>query len=240
MATAKELSASNNVDNTVVGPSILISGRLTGDEDLTVRGRVEGELTLSRTLIVEPSGVVKANVAVKNAIVSGVVVGNINATESVELTREGRMVGDIRAPRVIIVDGASFRGRVDMGDVEPGRLPAERPAVVRPTAVTRPTATPARPTIPAARPMPPPPPSRPMPPPPPARPSPPPAVTRPSAPITRPGLGGLGSKPLPPPPPTRVERAEPQAEQAGSAEPPTPVLVGAGAKKKVVVKKKTR
>ncbi|MFP2961917.1 polymer-forming cytoskeletal protein [Myxococcus sp. 1LA] len=75
MATAKELSASNNVDNTVVGPSILISGRLTGDEDLTVRGRVEGELTLSRTLIVEPSGVVKANVAVKNAIVSGVVVG---------------------------------------------------------------------------------------------------------------------------------------------------------------------
>ncbi|WP_141618110.1 bactofilin BacP [Myxococcus sp. AB036A] len=240
MATAKELSASSNVDNTVVGPSILISGRLTGDEDLTVRGRVEGELTLSRTLIVEPSGVVKANVAVKNAIVSGVVVGNINATESVELTREGRMVGDIRAPRVIIVDGASFRGRVDMGDVEPGRLPAERPAVVRPTAVTRPTATPTRPTIPAARPMPPPPPSRPTPPPPPARPSAPPAVTRPSAPITRPGLGGLGSKPLPPPPPTRVERAEPQAEQAGSAEPPTPVLVGAGAKKKVVVKKKTR
>ncbi|QDE69599.1 hypothetical protein BHS09_22895 [Myxococcus xanthus] len=239
MATAKELSASNNVDNTVVGPSILISGRLTGDEDLTVRGRVEGELTLSRTLIVEPSGVVKANVAVRNAIVSGVVVGNINATESVELTREGRMVGDIRAPRVIIVDGASFRGRVDMGDVEPGRLPAERPAVVRPTAVSRPSVTPARPTIPAARPTPPPP-SRPTPPPPPARPSAPPAVTRPSAPITRPGLGGLGSKPLPPPPPTRVERAEPQAEQAGSAEPPTPVLVGAGAKKKVVVKKKTR
>ncbi|WIG98120.1 bactofilin BacP [Myxococcus sp. SDU36] len=240
MATAKELSASNNVDNTVVGPSILISGRLTGDEDLTVRGRVEGELTLSRTLIVEPSGVVKANVAVRNAIVSGVVVGNINATESVELTREGRMVGDIRAPRVIIVDGASFRGRVDMGDVEPGRLPAERPAVVRPTAVSRPSVTPARPTIPASRPTPPPPPSRPTPPPPPARPSAPPAVTRPSAPITRPGLGGLGSKPLPPPPPTRVERAESQAEQAGAAEPPTPVLVGAGAKKKVVVKKKTR
>ncbi|HZI08797.1 MAG TPA: bactofilin BacP, partial [Myxococcus sp.] len=72
MATAKELAGNNNANNTVVGPSILISGRLTGDEDLTVRGRVEGELTLSRTLIVEPSGVVKANVAVKNAIVSGV------------------------------------------------------------------------------------------------------------------------------------------------------------------------
>src|SRR6185295_8669524 len=117
----------------------------------TVQGRVEGELTLTRTLIVEPSGVVKANVAVKNAIISGVVVGNINATESVELTREGRMVGDIRAPRVIIVDGASFRGRVDMGDVEPGRLPSERPArpVVRPQ--IRPGAAPPKPPPPPAK-----------------------------------------------------------------------------------------
>src|SRR4029079_10048430 len=127
---AKDLVASGN---TVIGPSILISGKLTGDEDLTVRGRVEGELSLSKTLIVETSGVLKAAVEVKSAIVSGVVVGNINATESVELTREGRMVGDIRAPRVIIVDGASFRGRVDMGEVEPGRVPASRPAVARPT-----------------------------------------------------------------------------------------------------------
>src|SRR6478609_4541785 len=115
---AKDLVTSGN---TVIGPSILISGKLTGDEDLTVRGRVEGELTLSKTLIVETSGVVKANVTVKNAIVSGVVVGNINASESVELTRDGRMVGDIRSPRVIIVDGASFRGRVDMGELEAGR-----------------------------------------------------------------------------------------------------------------------
>src|SRR5690349_23842380 len=108
MATAKEVTAGSSGNNTVIGQSILISGKLTGDEDLTVRGRVEGELSLSRTLIVEPTGVVKANVTVKNAIISGVVVGNIAATESVELTREGRMVGDIRAPRVIIVDGASF------------------------------------------------------------------------------------------------------------------------------------
>src|SRR5437868_12459896 len=132
MATNKDTPPGLSA-NTVIGESILISGKLTGDEDLTIRGRVEGELSLSHTLIVEPSGIVKANVAVKNAIVSGVVVGNIAATESVELTREGRMVGDIRAPRVIIVDGASFRGRVDMGEVEPGRVPAARPAVTRPT-----------------------------------------------------------------------------------------------------------
>jgi len=143
---AKDLVTSGN---TVIGPSILINGKLTGDEDLTVRGRVEGELSLTKTLIVEPSGVVKANVTVKNAVVSGVVVGNIQATESVELTQEGRMVGDIRAPRVIIVDGASFRGRVDMGELPPGRSLPER---TTPRAQLRPTvrSLPAPPPRPAA------------------------------------------------------------------------------------------
>jgi cytoskeletal protein CcmA (bactofilin family) len=149
MPSPKELSGM--AGNTVIGPSILINGRLSGDEDLTVRGRVEGELALTRTLIVEPSGVVKANVSVKNAVVSGVVVGNISATESVELTRDGRMVGDIRSPRVIIVDGASFRGRVDMGELAPGRPLPERPrtqvrATVRAAlAPARPPALPPRP-----------------------------------------------------------------------------------------------
>jgi len=226
LATAKEIGPGANVNNTVVGQSILISGKLTGDEDLTVRGRVEGELTLSRTLIVEPTGVVKANVAVKNAIVSGVVVGNINATESVELTREGRMVGDIHAPRVIIVDGASFRGRVDMGEVEPGRVPADRPALPRPTAVrpaVRPgTNVPARPALPAARPTP------------------------PAAPAARPGTGAPATaRPAPPPAPAAGRPAPPAPPAATRPEPPkppaaapVPPTVAEGARKKVVVKKK--
>ena len=225
MAIAKDVAGSAG-NNTVVGPSILISGKLTGDEDLTVRGRVEGELTLSKTLIVETTGVVKANVAVKNAIVSGVVVGNINATESVELTREGRMVGDIRAPRVIIVDGASFRGRVDMGDVEPGRLPAERPTLARPAAPARPvmrpgTTGPARPALPGARPAPP-------------------------APVAARPAATVATRPAPPPPPgAAAARPAPPAPPAPTAaatrpEPPAPPVVAEGARKKVVVKKKGR
>lgn len=164
MAATKEFGSN---ESTIIGPSILINGKLSGDEDLTVRGRVEGELSLTRTLIVEPSGIVKANVEVKNAIVSGVVVGNITATESVELTREGRMVGDIRSPRVIIVDGASFRGRVDMGNAEPrpaSERPATRPAYrpatrpAAPTVVARPAAAPAKPAV-VGKPAPPPPPA---------------------------------------------------------------------------------
>ncbi|HEY6006167.1 MAG TPA: polymer-forming cytoskeletal protein [Anaeromyxobacter sp.] len=121
--------------STVIGESILISGSLNGDEDLTVRGRVEGTLTLTKTLVVEPTGIVKAEVQVKNCVIAGVVVGNVTATESVEITKEGRMVGDIGAPRVIIVDGASFRGRIDMGevDIEGERLPRATRAISAPT-----------------------------------------------------------------------------------------------------------
>jgi cytoskeletal protein CcmA (bactofilin family) len=239
LATAKEL-VSGTVDNTVVGHSILISGRLTGDEDLTVRGRVEGELTLSRTLIVEPTGVVKANVAVKNAIISGVVVGNINATESVELTREGRMVGDIHAPRVIIVDGASFRGRVDMGEVEPGRVPAERPALPRPAAVTRPTVrpgtnVPARPALPASRP---PPPAAPA-----ARATAP-AAAAPTAPAARPAPpappAAPAARPTPPAPPAARSAEPTRPEPPRPPAAPVPPTVAEGARKKVVVKKKGR
>jgi cytoskeletal protein CcmA (bactofilin family) len=129
---------------TIIGESILISGSLNGDEDLTVRGRVEGTLTLTKTLAVEPTGIVRAEVQVKNCVIAGVVVGNVTATESVEITNQGRMVGDIAAPRVIIVDGASFRGRIDMGEVNvegarstdravhaPSR-PTLRPSIARP------------------------------------------------------------------------------------------------------------
>ncbi len=186
MAATKDFSGTG--ESTIIGPSILISGKLSGDEDLTVRGRVEGELSLTKTLIVEPSGIVKANVQVRNAIISGVVVGNISATESVELTREGRMVGDINSPRVIIVDGASFRGRVDMGNAEP-RPASERP-VQRQAPVSRPVVrapiavAPARPVI-ISRP--------------PVKPQPPAAPVIPSK-----AERAVPFKPAPPPPPQPV------------------------------------
>lgn len=136
--------------STIIGESILINGSLSGDEDLTVRGRVEGTVTLTKTLVVEPTGIVKAEVQVRNCVISGVVVGNVTASESVEITREGRMIGDINAPRVIIVDGASFRGRIDMGEVDVGGERPARPAVARPV-VSRPALSP-RPAAPVARP----------------------------------------------------------------------------------------
>jgi cytoskeletal protein CcmA (bactofilin family) len=138
MATIKTPVAGDGV--TVIGDSVRVRGTLSGDEDLHVLGRVDGRVELQRTLVVAESGIVKAEVSVKNAVISGVVVGNVHASESIEITKEGRMVGDVYAPRVIIVDGASFRGNVDMGDI--ANMPARKPDVSRPrpapVAVSRP------------------------------------------------------------------------------------------------------
>lgn len=116
--------------NTIIGESIVVNGNLNGDEDLTVRGRVEGTITLTRHLLVDTSGVVKAEVQAKSCVISGALVGNVTATESIEITKEGRMVGDIAAPRVVIHDGAGFRGRIDTGEVDIEES-AERPALAR-------------------------------------------------------------------------------------------------------------
>lgn len=142
---------------TLVGARTYVRGNLQGDEDLTVVGRVDGAITLSKALIVDPDGVVVADVQVQRAIISGTVVGNISATDLIHLTETGRVVGDLAAPRVVLVEGASFRGNVDMGDLESPR--AERPKAAA-APVTPPRARPVappRPTpAPAPRPAPPP------------------------------------------------------------------------------------
>ena len=110
---------------TVIGTKTMINGNLEGDEDLTVEGHVEGSINLSKTLTVEVGGVVRANINVRNAIISGVLVGNVEAQEAVHITEQGRVVGDITSPRVILVDGSSFRGSIDMGDFNIETTPGE-------------------------------------------------------------------------------------------------------------------
>lgn len=98
----------------VIGRSIVIDGEITGDEDLVVQGTVKGKISLKQSLFVEGSGVVEADIETQNVEISGSVTGNILASDKVELKSDGRMVGDIKAPRILIADGATFKGNVDM------------------------------------------------------------------------------------------------------------------------------
>jgi cytoskeletal protein CcmA (bactofilin family) len=125
-------SHSKSTTTTAIGPTIVIKGKLKSDEDLIVHGRIEAELSSSKALFVENSGIIKANVSVKSAKISGVVVGNITAEERIEIAPDGRVVGDLKAPRIIISDGAAFRGRIDMQSFEEAREagPKHGPAAV--------------------------------------------------------------------------------------------------------------
>jgi len=99
---------------TVIGTSIVIDGEISGDEDLVIQGTVKGKVALKESLFVESSGVIEADIETANVEVSGKVTGNIAATEKVELKADCKVVGDIRAPRILIADGAVFKGNVDM------------------------------------------------------------------------------------------------------------------------------
>src|SRR5947209_8975876 len=98
-----------------IGKSIVINGELSGSEDLTIEGRVDGKIELrDHVLTVGSNGKIKAQVSAKAIVVLGQVTGNLNATEKVDIKESGSVEGDIVAPRVAIADGSHFRGSIDM------------------------------------------------------------------------------------------------------------------------------
>ena len=98
-----------------LGRSVVIKGELSGSEDLYVDGQVEGTIELhGNSLIIGPSGQVRANVNAKAVIVQGKLEGNIHASERAELRKSAVAVGDIITQRVAIEDGAYFKGKVDI------------------------------------------------------------------------------------------------------------------------------
>ena len=98
-----------------IGKSVVIKGELTGSEDLTIEGHVEGKIELrDNILTIGSNGKIKAQVFAKAVIVLGEVNGNVTASEKVDIRDNGSVDGDIVSPRVAIAEGAHFRGSVDM------------------------------------------------------------------------------------------------------------------------------
>ena len=125
-------------DNVNIGKSVIIKGELSGSEDLTIEGHVEGRIDLKdNVLTIGPNGKIKAEVFAKAVVVLGEVTGNVTASEKVDIRDNGSVDGDIASPRVAIAEGAHFRGAVDMqraGAKAPAPAPAKpsAPAAVPP------------------------------------------------------------------------------------------------------------
>jgi len=98
-----------------IGKSIIINGELTGSEDLTIEGKVDGKIELKdHVLTVGANGRIKAQISAKSIVVLGQVTGNLTATEKVDIKENGSVEGDVVSPRVAIADGSHFKGSIDM------------------------------------------------------------------------------------------------------------------------------
>jgi len=106
----------------IIGQSIQIKGELTGNEDLTIDGTVEGNIQLKdNSLTIGPNGNIKADINAKKVTIIGEVQGNVTAEETVEIRESGKLRGNITTPRLIIADGAFFKGSVEM-ERKPGMV----------------------------------------------------------------------------------------------------------------------
>ncbi len=126
-----------------IGKSIVFKGELTGSEDLEVNGTVEGDVKLpDNTLTVGQTGHVKASVSAKSVQIIGKVRGDVTATERIEIEASGVVDGDLRAPRLLVQEGAVMNGTVEMTSAEASKgasaTPASTTAASRPGSATRP------------------------------------------------------------------------------------------------------
>jgi cytoskeletal protein CcmA (bactofilin family) len=110
-----------------LGKSVVIKGELSGSEDFTLYGQMEGSIRLpDHTLTIGPHADIKAEVSARAVVISGAVTGNVRAAERVEIQATGSVTGDIAAPRLAVAEGAVLSGKVVMPEKSAGPRRAQQ------------------------------------------------------------------------------------------------------------------
>ena len=119
----------------ILGPTIQFKGELSAEEDLIIQGTIEGSITHTQRLTIGAGGTVRANVEAQLVVVEGTIEGDVRAEKSVAVRETARMTGNITAPSVTILQGATFNGSVDMSGGKAGKVatPADSAAGRRPS-----------------------------------------------------------------------------------------------------------
>ena len=102
------------MSETVIGPTLTIDGEVSGDDALSIHGVVRGTINVRDAVFVSADGRVEADIDSLDVEIAGAVEGNVAASEKIEIKSGGQLVGDVHAPRVLIADGASFKGNINM------------------------------------------------------------------------------------------------------------------------------
>ena len=125
----------------VIGKTVLIKGQVMSREDLTIDGEVEGSVELQENrLTVGPHGKLQAGVKAREVIVLGTVHGNVETSDKIEIRKDARVVGDLKTARIVIEDGAYFKGSIDIIKPElakptsPPKQAAQQPAAANASA----------------------------------------------------------------------------------------------------------
>ena len=105
---------------TTIAAKTMVQGRISGQGDLTVHGRVRGSIVLGGVLSLESDGIIEARVSVVRALISGVFVGDLYATERIDVLESARIVGNLYSPLLRVTAGAQLRGRADTVNPIPG------------------------------------------------------------------------------------------------------------------------
>ncbi len=109
-----------------IGKAVKINGQIYSREDLYVDGDVEGTIELmDHKLTIGPNGKVHAGVKAREVVALGVIQGNVEASERIEIRKDAKLVGDIKTARIIIEDGAYFKGSIDIVKSEPKAAPSQ-------------------------------------------------------------------------------------------------------------------
>ena len=100
---------------TYFGPNVVIDGTVSGSEAVVVEGTIKGRINVTNDLRIGTKARVEATVHAKNVTVEGKLTGDVSADERVELVASATVDGNIKAPKIVVAEGAKFRGSVDMG-----------------------------------------------------------------------------------------------------------------------------
>lgn len=106
-------------NTTFIGPDVTIDGTVSGTEPCLIEGTVHGKINLQSDLQIGTKARVEATVHAHNVTVEGKVTGDISADDRLELIMTATVDGNIKAPKIIVAEGAKFRGSVDMGSAKP-------------------------------------------------------------------------------------------------------------------------
>ena len=125
-----------NLGSATIGKAVKVVGQIYSKEDLFVDGDLEGTVeALEHKLTIGPNGTVHADLKAREVAVLGSLQGDVEATDKIEIRKDAKLVGDIKTARLLIEDGAYFKGGIEVVNAEPEEAPeVEESATAPPSA----------------------------------------------------------------------------------------------------------